>query len=83
MRNVLRKSCASAFGRSDLAFRCLQWQRVRTPSTKSSRAGRSSGAATPAAAGPYIYEGDDNQPIGFEYELVDYLADELGVQRVR
>jgi polar amino acid transport system substrate-binding protein len=31
-----------------------------------------------SGGGPYIYQGDDNQLTGFEYELAQYLADKLG-----
>ncbi|HEX4413533.1 MAG TPA: transporter substrate-binding domain-containing protein, partial [Lacipirellulaceae bacterium] len=33
-----------------------------------------------SGGGPYIYEGPDGKLIGFEYELVDYLAEQLGVK---
>jgi polar amino acid transport system substrate-binding protein len=33
-----------------------------------------------SGGGPYIYEDPDGKLIGFEYELVDYLAHELGVR---
>ncbi len=33
-----------------------------------------------SGGGPYIYQGDDNQLTGFEYELAQYLADKLGVK---
>jgi polar amino acid transport system substrate-binding protein len=33
-----------------------------------------------SGGGPYIYEGSDGKLIGFEYELVDYLAHQLGVK---
>jgi polar amino acid transport system substrate-binding protein len=33
-----------------------------------------------SGGGPYIYQGPDNKLIGFEYELMDYLAKQLGVQ---
>ena len=37
-----------------------------------------------SGGGPYIYQGPDNQLTGFEFELAEYLADELGVRsRVR
>jgi polar amino acid transport system permease protein/polar amino acid transport system substrate-binding protein len=33
-----------------------------------------------SGGGPYIYQGEDNQLTGFEYELAQYLADKLGVK---
>ena len=33
-----------------------------------------------SGGGPYIYQGPDNKLIGFEYELMNYLAHELGVR---
>ena len=33
-----------------------------------------------SGGGPYIYQGPDNQLTGFEYELAEYLAEELGVR---
>src|SRR5215510_690396 len=30
--------------------------------------------------GPYIYEGKDNKVVGFEVDLAEYLAQELGVR---
>ncbi len=33
-----------------------------------------------SGGGPYIYEGPSNSLIGFEYELAEYLAKELGVR---
>jgi polar amino acid transport system substrate-binding protein len=33
-----------------------------------------------SGGGPYIYEGADGKLVGFEYELMDNLAHELGVQ---
>jgi polar amino acid transport system permease protein/polar amino acid transport system substrate-binding protein len=33
-----------------------------------------------SGGGPYIYEGPDGKLVGFEYELLDYLAHELGVR---
>jgi polar amino acid transport system substrate-binding protein len=32
-----------------------------------------------SGGGPYIYQGPDNKIIGFEYELAEYFAKELGV----
>jgi polar amino acid transport system substrate-binding protein len=33
-----------------------------------------------SGGGPYIYEGKENKLTGFEYELAEYLASQLGVQ---
>ncbi len=33
-----------------------------------------------SGGGPYIYQGPENQLVGFEYELMDYIARELGVR---
>lgn len=33
-----------------------------------------------SGGGPYIYQGPDNQLTGFEFELADYLAKQLGVK---
>lgn len=33
-----------------------------------------------SGGGPYIYQGSDNQLVGFEYELVDYLAQQMGMR---
>ncbi len=33
-----------------------------------------------SGGGPYIYQGPENKLIGFEYELAEYLAKELGVR---
>ncbi len=33
-----------------------------------------------SGGGPYIYEGADSKLVGFEYELLDHLARELGVR---
>jgi polar amino acid transport system substrate-binding protein len=33
-----------------------------------------------SGGGPYIYQGDDNQLTGFEFELAEYLASSLGVR---
>jgi polar amino acid transport system substrate-binding protein len=33
-----------------------------------------------SGGGPYIYQGPDNKIIGFEFELAEYLAKELGVE---
>jgi ABC-type amino acid transport substrate-binding protein len=32
-----------------------------------------------SGGGPYIYYGPDNKLVGFEFELADYLAKQLGV----
>jgi polar amino acid transport system substrate-binding protein len=33
-----------------------------------------------SGGGPYIFEGEENKLTGFEYELAEYLADQLGVK---
>ncbi len=33
-----------------------------------------------SGGGPYIYQGPDNKLVGFEYELADYLAAQIGVK---
>jgi polar amino acid transport system substrate-binding protein len=33
-----------------------------------------------SGGGPYVYQGPDNELVGFEYELMDYIARELGVR---
>src|SRR5262245_53646118 len=33
-----------------------------------------------SGGGPYIYQGDDGQLVGFEVDLAQYLADSLGVR---
>jgi polar amino acid transport system substrate-binding protein len=33
-----------------------------------------------SGGGPYIYQGPDGKLVGFEYELMDYLAKQLGVR---
>ena len=33
-----------------------------------------------SGGGPYIYEGPEHKLVGFEYELAEYLAKELGVR---
>jgi polar amino acid transport system substrate-binding protein len=33
-----------------------------------------------SGGGPYIYQGPENKLVGFEYELMDYVARELGVR---
>ena len=33
-----------------------------------------------SGGGPYIYQGPDNKLVGFEYELAEYLATQIGVK---
>src|SRR4051812_48353475 len=33
-----------------------------------------------SGGGPYIYQGSDNKLVGFEYELAEYLAAQIGVK---
>ena len=51
-----------------------------TPSTKLQIAASLKWGGDSSGGGPYIYQGDDNQLTGFEFELAQYLADKLGVK---